>query len=448
MAVRNDLKQTAPFLSRAVRKTLKTMDISKLTEIQQKAIVPALNHEDVLGIANTGSGKTLAFLIPAVQMLLKTKDLKSPRVLVISPTRELAMQTSRVAKKLLAAVPGAEATLLVGGTKKSEESALIKQGSAILVCTPGRLLDHLVSGLSLQKIKMVVLDESDRILDIGFERNMLEILSYIPKKRQTLMFSATATPNALTRAWLSRKHAVVEVKEDNQVTAVGLQQSYIVCPEEKRFSVLFSLLKSTSDKIIVFFSTCASVVYHGDLFTLLKFNVGLLHSGVKQDRRARVFDSFCSGDLQILFSTDVAARGLDVPGVSWIVQYDPPTDPKEYIHRVGRTARAGSTGKALLFLLPSERIFIQYLKHLEIVVEEWVFSEPKDITDLYIKTVSNNYYLEKSAKEALRSYLQAYAGHKLKKVFDATKIELHQIARSFGLNQMPNIDITIGASKK
>ncbi|KAI5171896.1 ATP-dependent RNA helicase DDX18/HAS1 [Nematocida sp. LUAm3] len=455
MLQQKTLRKSKEVISKKTKEALDALGFSKLTEIQEKAIVPLINGEDLLGIANTGSGKTLAFIIPAVELLRKRKNIKDPRVLVISPTRELAMQTSRVCRKLLEKViPEANVSLLVGGTKKADEISLIKGGTAVVVCTPGRLLDHLVSGLSLEKIKMVVLDESDRILDIGFERALEKIFQHLPKKKQLAMFSATETERGLCKKWMDRKYVRIEVKTDNTVTAGGLSQSYVACAEEKRFSLLFSLLKGSKQKIIVFFSTCASVIYHGELFALLKFNVGMLHSGVKQDRREKVFDSFCSGDLQILFSTDVAARGLDVPGVSWIVQYDPPTDPKEYIHRVGRTARAGGTGKALLFLLPHEKVFIKYLKSLGIDVEELEeatkeFSASSDvITEYFIKTVSANYYLEKDAKEALKSYLYAYAGHKLKQVFDVSKIELNKISRSFGLEKMPKIDITILGHRK
>ncbi|EHY64382.1 hypothetical protein NERG_02553 [Nematocida ausubeli] len=442
-----NMKKDSPFISRHIRKRLKEMEITKLTEIQQKAIPYAMEGRDLLGIANTGSGKTLSFLIPAAEKLILEKEVKTPKVLVISPTRELAMQTSRVAQRLFADHPDIRTVLFVGGTKKADENEQLKKGCAILVCTPGRLLDHLKSGLSLKKIEIAVLDESDRILDIGFEKDMCEILTYLPKKRQTLMFSATNTDNVLCRSWLSKRYKKVQVKIDDKITAAGLKQSFVVCPEDKRFSLLFSFLKRTDEKVIVFFSTCSSVMFHGELFSLLGFSAGVLHSGVKQDRRARVFDEFCEGKIKVLFSTDVAARGLDIPNVRWIVQYDPPTDPKEYIHRVGRTARAGAFGEALMFLLPHEKIFIKYLKHLGVEVDELTFKEPQDITDYYIKTISANYYLEKGAKEALRGYLQAYAGHKLKKVFDASKIELNKISKSFGLASMPKIDLTICAGK-
>ncbi|KAH9386007.1 ATP-dependent RNA helicase DDX18/HAS1 [Nematocida major] len=442
------IKKDAPYISRTIRKRLNSMDITELTEIQKQAIPHVLEGHDLLGIANTGSGKTLSFLIPAAERLRKEKEMAKPRVLVISPTRELAMQTSRVSQKLFSDCPGIRTVLLVGGTKKAHETQEMERGCGILVCTPGRLLDHLQNGLSLKKIEIAVLDESDRILDIGFERDMRDILTYLPKKRQTLMFSATNTDNILCRSWLSKRYKKVHVQIDDKITAQGLKQSFVMCPEDQRFSLLFSFLKRTEEKAIVFFSTCASVVFHGELFSLLGFNLGMLHSGVKQEKRARVFDEFCAGKKKLLFSTDVAARGLDIPGVRWIVQYDPPTDPKEYIHRVGRTARAGAEGEALLFLLPHERVFIKYLKHLGVEVDELAYAEPRDISEYYVKTVSENHYLEKGAKEALRGYLQAYSGHKLKKVFDASQIELNKIAKSFGLSKMPKIDLTICARGK
>lgn len=442
------IKKDAPYISRKIRKRLNSMGINKLSEIQEKSIPHVLEGHDLLGIANTGSGKTLAFLIPAVEIILKEKDYKHPKILIVSPTRELAMQTSRVAQKLLVDYPEIRTVLLVGGTKKADELEEISKGCTILVCTPGRLLDHLRNGVTLNSIKIAVLDESDRILDIGFEGDMMSILSYLPKKRQTLMFSATNTDNILCRSWLAKKYKKVHVKIDDKVTSEGLKQSFVICPEDMRFSLLFTFLKRTDGKIIVFFSTCASVMFHGELFSLMGFRAGILHSGIKQDRRARIFDEFCEGKIKILFSTDVAARGLDIPGVRWIVQYDPPTDPKEYIHRVGRTARGGAEGEALLFLLPHEKVFIKYLKKLGVEVDELEYKSPKDITEHYIKTISSNYYLEKGAKDALRGYLQAYSGHKLKKVFDASKVELNKMAKSFGLASMPRIDLTICSRSK
>lgn len=428
------------------------MGFAEMTDVQKQTIPAALKGQDLLAVAKTGSGKTLAFLIPAAETLLRSEHRGAARVLIISPTRELAIQTCGVSQALLKNLDKfssrASTALLVGGTKKAHELEELRKGCSVIVATPGRLLDHLKNGLSLSRVKLVVLDESDRILDIGFERDMNSILSYIPSRRQTMLFSATSGENALARNWLRPGFATIEVhKHADAATTSGLLQSYVLCPEGKRFSLLFSLLRKSRDqKAIVFFSTCSSVVFHSELFVLLGFKIGALHGGVKQDRRARVFAEFCSSKAGILFSTDVAARGLDVPGVSWIVQYDPPTDPKEYIHRVGRTARAGKGGNALLFLLPHEKTFVKYLEHLKVFVEEWGFREPRDITDVFIKTVGGNYYLEKSAKEALKSYLQAYTGHKLKRVFDANKIELNGISRSFGLERMPKIDLTIAAS--
>lgn len=430
-------------LPKDVSRALNKMDITELTEIQRKSIPYILEKNEMLGIASTGSGKTLAFLIPAVSLLKKRKDVLVPRVLIVTPTRELALQISRVADRLLdLCFVKTRTALLVGGTRKSQEQDVLRSGAGIVVCTPGRLVDHLGTGLSLQRVKMAVLDESDRMLEGGFETDLDRIRASLSSKVQVLMFSATKTHSMLYETWFRKKYAVVEAEPEAELAA-NLLQSFVVCPEDKRFSMLFAFLRSTKEKVIVFFSSCASVIYHGDIFSLLKFNVEVLHGGVKQDRRSRVFDAFCSGALSILFSTDVAARGLDVPDVKWIVQYDPPSDPKEYIHRVGRTARAGRSGKALLFLLPHEKPFISYLKSMNVQLEEWECKDLKDVSKYYIKAVSSNYYLGNSAREALRGYIQSYSAHRLRRLFDASKIQLNKIARSFGFEEMPKVDINL-----
>jgi ATP-dependent RNA helicase DDX18/HAS1 len=435
-------------LPKRLQDAMNRMGFAGLTEVQKRSVPVAMEGKDVQVMARTGSGKTLAFLLPAVDLLLRKKERKHAHVLVISPTRELAMQSAKVAEALGDhAGAGISVALLVGGTKKSAEMKRLEQGCDIIVATPGRLLDHLRAGLKLHKVKMAVLDESDRILDSGFEREMGRVLKYIPEKRQTLIFSATATANCLLDTWM--KKGFVQIAVDRERTNEGLVQSYVLCPESKRFSLLFSFLRKYRDqKVIVFFSTCNSVVFHSEIFCLLGFSIETLHGGMKQEKRSRVFEELSRSEKGILFSTDVSARGLDFPGVAWILQYDPPADPKEYIHRVGRTARAGASGKALLMLLPHEQVFVRYLQKIGVVVEAWGFNEPRDVGMPFVAAVQGNYYLEKSAREALKSYLHAYAGHKLKKIFNAEKIELNGLSRSFGFEKMPRIELSIGFSGK
>lgn len=197
-----------------------------------------------------------------------------------------------------------------------------------------------------------------------------------------------------------------------------------------------------------FFSSCSAVKYHAELLNYIDVPVLDLHGKQKQKKRTATFFEFMNADSGILLCTDVAARGLDIPAVDWIVQYDPTDDPREYIHRVGRTARAGDRGKALLFLLPSELGFLRYLKQAKVPLNEYEFplSKIANVQSQLEKLIEKNYYLNKSAKEAYRSYLQAYASHSLKKIFNINELDLKKIASSFGFTVPPNVNITIGAS--
>jgi ATP-dependent RNA helicase DDX18/HAS1 len=359
-------------------KTLKViseeMKFTEMTEIQHKSIRPLLEGRDVLGAAKTGSGKTLAFLIPAVELLYKMSF--TPRngtgVLVISPTRELSLQTYGVAKELLQYHSHTYGIVMGGANRKAEVDKL-QRGVNLLIATPGRLLDHLQNtpGFLHKNLHCLIIDEADRILEIGFEEEMKQIIRLLPKKRQTVLFSATQTKSVEDLASLSLKRSPLYVGvDDDKATATveGLQQGYIVCPSEQRFLLLFTFLKKNRDKkVMVFLSSCNSVKFHSELLNYIDIPVLDIHGKQKQHKRTSTFFEFCQADSGILLCTDVAARGLDIPEVDWIVQYDPPDDPKEYIHRVGRTARGqGGKGYALLFLLPEELTFLRYLKQAKV----------------------------------------------------------------------------------
>merc|ERR1711994_735563 len=201
------------------------------------------------------------------------------------------------------------------------------------------------------------IDEADRILDVGFEEEMKKIIKLLPKKRQTMLFSATTTKKTedLVKLALKKEPMYVGIEDKNSetsATASGLEQGYVICPSEKRLMLLFTFLKKNKKKkVMVFFSSCLSVKYHHELFNYIDLPVQCIHGKQKQTKRTTTFFQFCNADTGILLCTDVAARGLDIPDVDWIVQFDPPDDPKEYIHRVGRTARGqGGKGHALLIL--------------------------------------------------------------------------------------------------
>ncbi|XP_069357316.1 probable ATP-dependent RNA helicase pitchoune isoform X2 [Maniola hyperantus] len=432
---------------------IKDMGFTTMTEIQAKAIPPLLEGRDLVGAARTGSGKTLAFLIPAIDLIykLKFKPRNGTGVIILSPTRELSMQTFGVLMELMKYHHHTYG-LVMGGANRSTEAQKLSKGINILVATPGRLLDHLQNtpDFLYKNLQCLVIDEADRILEIGFEEEVKQIIRLLPKRRQTMLFSATQTKKTESLTALAVKHEPVYVGVDDhreQATVDSLEQGYIVCPSDKRMMVLFTFLKKNrKKKVMVFLSTCMSVKYHNELFNYIDLPVMSIHGKQQQTKRTTTFFQFCNAESGILLCTDVAARGLDIPAVDWIVQYDPPDDPKEYIHRVGRTARGlGTSGHALLFLRPEEIGFLRYLKQSKVTLNEFEFSWNK-VSDIQLqleKLISRNYFLNQSAKEAFKSYIRAYDSHHLKTIFDIDTIDLAKVAKSFGFTVPPAIELKI-----
>ncbi|XP_053453900.1 ATP-dependent RNA helicase DDX18 isoform X2 [Nycticebus coucang] len=419
-------------------KAIKEMGFTNMTEIQHKSIKPLLEGRDLLAAAKTGSGKTLAFLIPAVELIVKLKFM--PRngtgVLILSPTRELAMQTFGVLKELMTHHVHTYG-LVMGGSNRSAEAQKLANGINIIVATPGRLLDHMQNtpGFMYKNLQCLVIDEADRILDVGFEEELKQIIKLLPTRRQTMLFSATQTRKVedLARISLKKEPLYVGVDDDKtNATVDGLEQGYVVCPSEKRFLLLFTFLKKNrKKKLMVFFSSCKSVKYHYELLNYIDLPVLAIHGKQKQNKRTTTFFQFCNADSGILLCTDVAARGLDIPEVDWIVQYDPPDDPKEYIHRVGRTARGlNGRGHALLILRPEELGFLRYLKQSKLE-----------------QLIEKNYFLHKSAQEAYKSYIRAYDSHSLKQIFNVHNLNLPQVALSFGFKVPPFVDLNVNSNE-
>lgn len=437
-------------------KAIKEMGFTNMTEIQHKSIRPLLEGRDLLAAAKTGSGKTLAFLIPAVELIVKLKFM--PRngtgVLILSPTRELAMQTFGVLKELMTHHVHTYG-LIMGGSNRSAEAQKLANGINIVVATPGRLLDHMQNtpGFMYKNLQCLVIDEADRILDVGFEEELKQIIKLLPTRRQTMLFSATQTRKVedLARISLKKEPLYVGVDDDKaNATVDGLEQGYVVCPSEKRFLLLFTFLKKNrKKKLMVFFSSCKSVKYHYELLNYIDLPVLAIHGRQKQNKRTTTFFQFCNADSGILLCTDVAARGLDIPEVDWIVQYDPPDDPKEYIHRVGRTARGlNGRGHALLILRPEELGFLRYLKQSKVPLSEFEFSWSKisDIQSQLEKLIEKNYFLHKSAQEAYKSYIRAYDSHSLKQIFNVNNLNLPQVALSFGFKVPPFVDLNVNTN--
>ena len=224
-----------------------------------------------------------------------------------------------------------------------------------------------------------------------------------------------------------------------------------MCESARRFLLLFTFLKKNlNKKVIVFFSSCNSVKFHSELLNYVDLPVLDLHGDQKQNKRTATFFDFCSATTGTLLCTDVAARGLDIPAVDWIVQFDPPDEPKAYIHRVGRTARAGGKGKALLFLLPQELSFLKYLRQAKVPLSEFEFPPSKlaNVQAQLEKLVAKNYYLHKSARDAYRSYLHAYNSHALKDVYDVGNLDLKAVAESFGFEHPPKVTLMLKANAK
>ncbi|KAL0940588.1 ATP-dependent RNA helicase HAS1 [Colletotrichum truncatum] len=443
-------------LSEKTMKAIKEMGFTKMTEIQRRGIPPLLSGKDVLGAAKTGSGKTLAFLIPAIEMLsaLRFKPRNGTGVIVVSPTRELALQIFGVARELMAHHSQTYG-IVIGGANRRAEADKLQKGVNLLIATPGRLLDHLQNTpFVFKNLKSLIIDEADRILEIGFEDEMRQIVKILPKNdRQTMLFSATQTTKVEDLARISLRPGPLYVNVDEKQehsTVANLEQGYVICDADKRFLLLFSFLKrNLKKKVIVFFSSCNSVKYHAELLNYIDLPVLDLHGKQKQQKRTNTFFEFCNAKQGTLICTDVAARGLDIPAVDWIVQVDPPDDPRDYIHRVGRTARgANSKGRSLMFLQPSEVGFLTHLKEARVPVVEFDFPANKvaNIQSLLEKLINQNYYLNKSAKDGYRSYLHAYASHSLRTVFDVNKLDLAKVAKSFGFSTPPRVDITVGAS--
>ncbi|CAL1547499.1 unnamed protein product [Lymnaea stagnalis] len=348
-------------ISKKTLEGLKANNFTKPTDIQRESLMFGLKGHDILGAAKTGSGKTLAFLIPILETLFKQRFTPSfgMAALVISPTRELAYQSFDVLKKI-GKLHELSFGLVTGGMSLKEEAKKMNSTN-VVICTPGRLLQHFeqTPNFTADELKILVLDEADKILHMGFANTMNAIIEALPRQRQTLLFSATQTKSVKDLARLSLKKPIyVSVHEKaKETTPTSLQQRYIVCEMQDKINTLWSFIKSHKQKkILAFLSCCKQTRY---LYQVLKkMHPGLtilcLHGHMKQHQRMEVYNSFSRKQHAVLLATDVAARGLDFPVVNWVIQVDKPENVDTYIHRVGRTARYEKVGEALLLLLPSE----------------------------------------------------------------------------------------------
>ncbi|EDR22062.1 ATP-dependent RNA helicase has1, putative [Entamoeba dispar SAW760] len=446
-----DIEYKSLNLSEEIQKALEEAGYTKMTTIQARSIPLLLMGKDIMAKARTGSGKTLAFLIPIVEILNKIhfQTRNGTGAIIISPTRELAIQTFEVLEKILAHSERTR-TLIIGGSSKKKEEEALKKGASIVVATPGRLLDHIINTKCFiyRNLKCLVIDEADRIMEVGFEEEMRQILNRLPKNRQTMLFSATQSEKVDDIANISLKQPVViNVESQSTIsTSSKLEQGYVLVEAKDRFRLLYTFLrKNKNKKTIVFMSSCKAVKFYSDLLNYIDIPVKALHGQLDQDKRTKVFFEFCKAKEAILITTDIAARGLDIPAVDWIIQVDLPDSPKDYIHRVGRTARADTKGRALLFVQPCEVRILEYLKGEKIPLTQYEVPEKKiaNIQRELEKLVEKNYYLNTEAKDGYKAYIMAYNSRSLKDVFNVNDIDIGGIALSFGLTNPPKVQLNI-----
>jgi ATP-dependent RNA helicase DDX18/HAS1 len=296
------------------------------TEIQAKTIPLSLSGADIMGSAKTGSGKSLAFLIPAVESVIKSKHLSGTKVIILTPTRELALQLYNLAKDLLM-YHKETCALIIGGANRKTEAEKLKSGASIIIATPGRLLDHMknTKNFTYQNNCMLIIDEADAILKIGFEQELKDIINLLPKKRQSLLFSATMSSKLDDIIRLSLKNPIQISTKSDEATVSNLEQGYVIIEPDHKFLLLYTFLrKNPNKKIIVFFSSCKEVEFYNHLLNYVDISVLSTHGGQKQQKRTATFFEFSNMETGILLCTDVVQRGLDFPDVDWIIQYDPP----------------------------------------------------------------------------------------------------------------------------
>jgi ATP-dependent RNA helicase RhlE len=335
------------------------------TPIQQETIPLALAGRDLIGSAQTGTGKTAAFLLPILQRLAAGRRPHTLRALILVPTRELAEQVLQMARGYGRHV-SLSAAAIYGGVGMEPQTKALARGTDIVVATPGRLLDHMERGhVDFSRLEVLVLDEADRMLDMGFAPDVRRILRALPEERQTLLFSATISPevDALARSALSG-HASVEIGRRAQ-TAEGIEHVIVAADKLKKRDVLAAILQAKpAGQTLIFTRT----KYGADkLVTFLRRSgipASAIHGDKAQSHRTRTLDAFRAGTADILVATDIAARGIDVDGIRMVVNFDVPNDAEIYVHRVGRTARAGARGLALTLLSPDEWLMMADIEKL------------------------------------------------------------------------------------
>nr|WP_240635939.1 DEAD/DEAH box helicase [Caldimonas tepidiphila] len=370
-------------LGTALQRAIADQGYTSMTPIQAKAIPIVLQGRDVMGAAQTGTGKTAAFSLPLLQKMLKHENSSaSParhpvRALVLAPTRELADQVA-VNVKAYARHTQLRVACVFGGIDMKPQTAELKGGVEVLIATPGRLLDHIqAKNCNLGQVEYVVLDEADRMLDIGFLPDLQRILSYLPKQRQTLLFSATFSPEIkkLAQSYL-QDPVLVEVARPNATASTVEQRFFAVDDDDKRGAVRHILRERSLSQAIVFVNSKLGAARLARSLERDGLKTTALHGDKSQDERLKALDAFKRGEVELLVATDVAARGLDIADLPAVFNFDLPFNAEDYVHRIGRTGRAGASGLAVSFVSRSDQ---RQVAEIEKLIKKTIEVEPLQV---------------------------------------------------------------------
>ncbi|MBS1795463.1 MAG: DEAD/DEAH box helicase [Acidobacteria bacterium] len=351
-------------LTDALARRCESLNFTEPTPIQKRAIPVILKGADLIGCAETGTGKTAAFLLPALQKMIR-ENKPGVRVLVIAPTRELVSQIEEAYRQL---APSKYACVsLIGGASVKNQCTALKRGVSLIIATPGRLIDHLQRGtVDLTHLDTLVLDEADRMLDMGFLPAVKQILAKVPASRQTLLFSATMSSPVRSLAYSIMKNPEeVEVSRRQNVTAETIEQLVYPVAQESKTALLLNLLETNNfERVIVFTRTKRSAENLAHILTKREMKANRIHADRSQSQRETALRDLKQGKISVLVATDIASRGIDVDAVSHVINYDVPEAPENYVHRVGRTGRAGNQGQAITLVAPGDELAMRGIERL------------------------------------------------------------------------------------
>ncbi|MBN1642185.1 MAG: DEAD/DEAH box helicase [Anaerolineae bacterium] len=352
-------------LSDPLQEAVRALGFVEMTPIQSQAIAPALAGRDIVGCAQTGTGKTLAFVLPALEQLLQQgKDQKHPRVVILEPTRELAIQVADEARRAAAHTSLRIATVY-GGAGMKKQTNQLRRGVDVIVATPGRLMDHMRRrNVDLREVQLLVLDEADRMLDMGFLPDMREIVRHIPSERQTMMFSATM-PDAISFLARRFQRDPVRIEIDLATPPEAIDQALYPVPKHLKTQLLLAILQQLEvSSMLVFTRTKQEADIVTEQLQQVGISVSCIHGDYAQRDRVAALEGFRAGKYRVLIATNIAARGLDVEGISHVVNYDVPEHAEDYVHRVGRTARADADGNAITLVTDESEPLIDRIEYL------------------------------------------------------------------------------------